>query len=54
MSTNAIPFFRLTGHMSRDAQYLDPGETSPHSWSLYVETRLVPLSLNMPAIPHLA
>ena len=53
---NVIPFLRLTSHLSRNAQLSDLGQVASgwHPYPLYMGTGLVPPSLNMPAIPHLA
>jgi hypothetical protein len=53
ISTNAIPFFRLTCHKAGNSQYTELRQpTSPYP--IYTGTGLVLLSLNTPATRHLA
>ena len=51
---NVIPFFRLTGHQTRNAQYLHPGEPSPDPSPFYTGIGLGPLGLKLTATHHLA
>jgi hypothetical protein len=47
MSTSAIYLFRITGYKTGES-----GQSFPHPCLLYMGAGLIPLSLNMPAIPH--
>ena len=55
ISTYAIRSFNKTGHRTGDAQYTEAGhrKPSPHTYPLYMGTRLVLLNPNMPATPRL-
>lgn len=54
MCTNAIHFFRMMCHKTRDAQYMEVGQPTSHPYPLYMGTGSVLLSLNMSATRHLA